>query len=116
MKYTIPFIGTQSIDHHSGGDLALDIGELGRLLLGPYLLILDVGLEAVVEVVDAHARVGNGNHDEDQGDDGEEGHRWPSGDVQVGSCLRVHTEQLEDEVCHSRKEEELEMGGEQAIQ
>jgi hypothetical protein len=34
----------------------------------------------------------------------------------VGSCFGVHTEQLEDEVCHRRKKEELEMGGEQAIQ
>lgn len=74
MKYTIPLIGTQSIDHHSGGNLAFNIGELGRLFFGACLLILNVGLEAVVEVVDAHTRVDYGNHDEDQGNDSEEGH------------------------------------------
>lgn len=74
MKYTIPLVGTQSIDHHSGGNLAFNIGELGRFLLGANLLILNVGLETMVEIVDAHARVDNGNHDEDQGNDGEEGH------------------------------------------
>lgn len=60
--------------------MALNVGgELGRFLLRAFLLLLDVGLEAMVEVVDAHARVDDGNHDEDEGDDSEEGHRRAGG-------------------------------------
>lgn len=72
---TIDWNMEQLIDHHSGGDLALHVGgELSRLFLGACLLVLDMGLETMVEVVDTHASVDDGNHNEDEGDHSEECH------------------------------------------
>lgn len=104
MKYTVPLIVT-SIDHHARRDLAGDVGKLGRLLLGAALLPVDVRLQASVEIVHAHTGVDDGDHDQDQGDDGEEGHRGPGGQILRERGRRVHSVQLEAEVGHGSEEE-----------
>ena len=73
----------RSIDHHPSRHLsASDVGQLGGLFgLFAALLPVDVRLQALVEIVHAHAGVDDGQDDQDQGDDGEEGQRPPGGQV-----------------------------------
>lgn len=59
-----------------------------------------MGLQTAVEVVGAQAGVDDSDHNQDDGDDGEEGHRWSSGQVFEVSQLGVHPEQLEAEISH----------------
>lgn len=68
------------VDHHPRRDLVGGHvgGQFGRLLFWAALLAVDMRLQSSVKVVDAHARVNNGDHDEDDGDDGKERHRSPS--------------------------------------
>ena len=97
----------RSVDHHPRRDLAGDVGgELGCLLLGGASLLVDVRLQATVEVVCAHACVDDGDHDQDKSDDGEEGHRGPSGQIEGGRKRVVHAVQLEAEVGHGGEEEQ----------
>lgn len=82
-------------------------GQLGGLLLWASPLLVDVRLQAAVEVVHAHAGVDNGDHDQNEGDDGEESQRWAGRQVLREGGLGVHAEQLEAEVGHSCEEEKL---------
>lgn len=97
----------RSVDHHPRRDLAGDVGgELGCLLLGGAFLLIDVRLQATVEVVRAHACVDDRDHNQDNSDDGEEGHRGPSGPIEGGRHRVVHAVQLEAEVGQSGEEEQ----------
>lgn len=81
--------------------------QLGGLLLRAAPLLVDVRLQASVEVVDADASVDNGNHNQNESDDREESHRRASRQVLREGGRSVHAEQLETEVGHSREEEKL---------
>lgn len=59
-----------------------------------------MGLQTAVEVVDAQAGVNDSDHNQGDGDDGEEGHRWSRGQVFEVSQRGPHSEQLEAEICH----------------
>lgn len=98
----------RSIDHHPGRDLARDIGgEFGVLFLWATLLLVDVRLQASVEIVHAYASVDNGDHNQDERDDSEEGHRRASRQVLRERGRRVHAEELEAKVGHGCEEEKL---------
>lgn len=88
--------------------MAGDIGgEFGGLFLWATLLLVDVRLQTSVEIVHAHAGVDNGDHNQDEGDDSEEGHRRASRQVLRERGRRVHAEELEAEVGHGCKKEKL---------
>lgn len=99
----------RSIDHHPRGNCCSTHvrGEFGGFFFGLALLAVDVGFEATVEVVDAHARVNDGHHDQREGNNGEEGHRGTSGKIVDSGERRVHAVELEAEVCHGSEEKEL---------
>lgn len=81
--------------------------ELGGLLLLLVLLLVDVGLQAAVEVVDAQAGVDDSHRDQDESNDSEEGHGVQGGEVKGHRFRVVHAEQLEAEVGHGSEEQEL---------
>ena len=60
-----------------------------------------------MKVVDAHAGIDDGNNDEDDRNDREKGHRRSSRQVLYKRRCSIHTEELEDEVCHGREEQKL---------
>lgn len=66
-----------------------------------------MGLQTAVEVVGAQAGVDDSDHNQDDGDDGKEGHRRSSGQVFEVSQRGVHPEQLEAEISHRGEQEEL---------
>lgn len=82
-------------------------GKLGRLFCLLVLLLVDMGLQTAVEVVGAQAGVDNRDHNQNNSNDGEEGHRWSSGQVLWECCRSVHSEQLETKVCHGCEEKKL---------
>ena len=81
--------------------------QLGGLFLVLVLLLVDVGLEAAVEIVDAQAGVDNGHRDQDQSNDSEKGHGIQGGEVKGHRFRVVHAIQLEAEVGHGSEEQEL---------
>lgn len=70
-------------------------GQLGRFLFFASLLSVDVRLQALVEVGRAQASVDNGQHNQNEGDDGEECERSPSGEVFFEEVGLVHSDELE---------------------
>lgn len=82
-------------------------GQLGGLLLRAASFLVDVWLQASVEVVHTNASVDDGDHDQNEGDDGEESHRWTGRQVLREGGLGIHSEQLKAEIRHSREEEKL---------
>lgn len=92
------------VDHHPRRDLAVDVvGELGGFLLRTALLLVDVWLQAAVEVVHTYAGIDNRDDDQEQGDDGEECHRGTSRQVLTECSLIVHAEEFEAKVAHGRE-------------
>lgn len=84
------------INHHSRRHLTGDIGgQLGRFLFFASLLSVDVRLQAFVEVGRAQASVDDGQHNQNEGDDGEERERSPSGEVFLEEGGLVHSDELE---------------------
>lgn len=87
------------------------MGEVGRKLCCLFFvlvpLLVDVRLQATVEVVDTQTSVNDGDSDQDEGDNGEKRH-WIQGHQVEWLCFRgVHAIQLEAEVCHGSEEQEL---------
>lgn len=52
-------------------------------------------LQALVEVGRAQASVDDGQHNQNEGDDGKEGERSPSGEVFLEEVGLVHSDELE---------------------
>lgn len=84
------------INHHSRRHLTGDIaGQLGRFLFFASLLFVDVRLQALMEIGRAQASIDDGHHDQNEGDDGEERERSPSGEVFLKEVGLVHSDELE---------------------
>lgn len=95
---------TDLVNHHSRRNLAVDVlGELGSFLLGSGLLLVDMRLQATVEIVHADARDDNRDDNQNQGNDGKECHRGTSRQVLGERRRSVHAEEFEAEIPQGRE-------------
>lgn len=97
------------INHHAVRHLARNSrGQLSRLLgFFATLLPVDVGLQTLVEIVHAHARINDGHDDQNEGDDREEGQRPPGRQVLLVCLWSVHANELEQEIGHCSEVKQL---------
>lgn len=103
-------LAASSVNHHASWH-GLTVRTLGselcllRVIVSPRLV--DMWLQALVEVVCAHASVDNRHQNKDNSDDGEECQRSPRGEVITELGRLVHPHQLEKEVCQPAEVEKL---------
>lgn len=84
------------INHHSRRHLAGNVRrQLSRLLFFTGLLPVDMRFQSLVKVGHAHASVDNGQHNQDECDDGKKCERSPGRKVFFEPVGLVHSNKLE---------------------